>query len=728
VSGPWIVRAEGLDPSEVRARESVFTIGDGRLGIRGSTEEGMPGELRATWMHGVFDAAVGVHEELAAVPDPLPLEVRLGGEPFSTDTGTVLATVVELDLRTATLRRRVRWRSPGGREATLLFERFASLADAGTVVLRCTVIPAAAGPVEVRAWIDASPATLPPAPDDGPAAGRGHCTVVESASDEATASIAVRTRASGITVALASRLIVTRGREVARRSDASAGRPGVVVVAAGEAGLPVVVEKHVGISTSRELPVDRVVPVAVARAAAVGSWSEASVRHAAAWSDRWDRCDVEIEGDDGVTLAARFAMYHLQIAGPRGDDRVSIGAKALTGPGYWGHVFWDTDAFILPFFTHTAPEVARNLLGFRWHGLDAARNRAATEGRPGARFPWEAASDGAETTPAWLAHPDRPGERVRIWTGDLELHITADVAWAAYRHWTVTADDGWYERRGAELVIAAAAYLAARAERTADGTAFGFHDVIGPDEYHEHVDDNHFTNRMARWAIRAGQESWEWLQARDPARLAAVGERFGIHATDLAHWREVADEMHLPVRDDGLIEQFEGFFALEDVDLAAFEPRRQSMQSLLGIDGVQRTQAVKQPDVLMAMHLLPEEFGDEQVAANHAYYAPRTDHAFGSSLGPAIAALVACRAGRPEEALAHLRRAADMDLCDTRGNTAEGVHGAAAGGTWQAIVLGFAGLHRGPAGWATRPRLPAQWRRIRFAVTLDGEPRRFEVP
>jgi trehalose/maltose hydrolase-like predicted phosphorylase len=727
VSGPWIVRADGLDPSAVRARESMFTIGDGRLGIRGSSEEGTPDELRATWIHGVFDAAPAVHEALVAVPDPLALEVILDGERFSTTSGTVLAVALELDLRTATLRRRVRWRSPRGREATLVFERFASLADAGTVLIRCTVTPASACRVEVRAALDAAPATLPPPPGDGHPAGRGQCTHAEGESVGDVATLVVRTRSSGITVAMASRLRVAQGRELERSVDTTPGRPGASVVLDAAAGSPVVVEKHVGVATSRDMAETRVTAAAVAGARAAGSWAEARERQAAAWAARWERCDVEIEGDDELTLAVRFCLYHLVIAGPRDDDRVSIGAKALSGPGYWGHVFWDTDAFILPFFTYTAPEVARNILGFRWHGLDAARARAAAEGRPGARFPWEAAADGAETTPTWLAHPERPGERVRIWTGDLELHITADVAHAARGYWSVTGDAAWYERRGAEVVIAAAAYLAARAEPTA-GDAFGYRDVIGPDEYHEHVDDNHFTNRMARWAIGAGLEAWAWLEARDPARLGAIGRRFGVRPADLAHWRTVVDRMHLPVREDGLIEQFEGYFGLEDVDLAAFEPRQQSMQALLGIEDVQRTQVIKQPDVLMAMHLLPDEFGDAQVAVNHAYYGPRTDHAFGSSLGPAIAALVACRAGLLDEALRHLRRAASIDLRDSRGNTAEGVHGAAAGGTWQAVVLGFAGLHRGPDGWATRPRLPASWRRLRFTVTLDGEPRTFEVP
>jgi kojibiose phosphorylase len=285
----------------------------------------------------------------------------------------------------------------------------------------------------------------------------------------------------------------------------------------------------------------------------------------------------------------------------------------------------------------------------------------------------------------------------------------------------VTGDDAWMAAKGAELILDTARFWAARAEWNAEAGRYEYRDVIGPDEYHDHVDNNAFTNRMAQWNLQTALEVLAWLRAHHSQRAAELTVQLELTPEQLEHWRHVIAHMHLPTAPDGLLEQFEGYFQRTDVDLAGLEPRTRSVQELFGIEGANATQVIKQPDVLMLQFLLREHYSDEAVRRNYEYYTPRTDHTFGSSLGPAIQAIMACDVGRPEEAYEDFIRAARADLRDVRGNAGDGIHAASAGGTWQAAVFGFGGLRVTRAGWRTQPCLPSHWRRLRFRFSYRGE-------
>jgi kojibiose phosphorylase len=415
------------------------------------------------------------------------------------------------------------------------------------------------------------------------------------------------------------------------------------------------------------------------------------------------------------------------IAGPRNDDQVSIGAKTLSGFGYRGHAFWDTETFMLPLFIHTMPEVARNLLDYRWHRLAAARRKAAAQGFEGAQFPWESADTGDEVTPTFMPAFDDPTTLVRLWTGDIEIHLSADISYAALQYLHVTGDEEWFAARGAEIVLDVATFYASRAEEDEDGS-FHYRDVIGPDEYHEHVDDNAFTNAMARWSITRALVTLERLERERPQRASELRAALDLSDARLARWRTVADGIVVPMLRDGLVPQFDGYLDLVDIDLADYEPRTTSMQQILGIEGANDHQVLKQPDVLMLMLLLEDEYTDEQRQVNYAYYTPRTDHTYGSSLGPAMQAIIAARAGLAADAMEHFRRAAFSDLADVRGNADGGIHAASCGGVWQAVVLGFGGLKIADDGtWTTHPALPHRWSRLAFTVTVRGERQRIEI-
>jgi kojibiose phosphorylase len=303
----------------------------------------------------------------------------------------------------------------------------------------------------------------------------------------------------------------------------------------------------------------------------------------------------------------------------------------------------------------------------------------------------------------------------------LAIHISSDVAYAADQYWRVTGDDDWFQERGAELILDTAKFLAARAEwNPADGR-YEYKDVIGPDEYHDHVNNNAYTNRLAQWNLEAALRSLAWLEARAPDHAQTLRQRLDLSEARLAHWREVASRIHLHVQSNGLIEQFDGFFALKDVNLADYEPRTKSMHAIFGIEAANEYQVLKQPDVLMVQYLLHDEYPDHVIRANYDYYNPRTDHTYGSSLGPSIQAIIACIMGYPEDAYEHFIRAARADLRDVRGNAGDGIHGASAAGTWQAAVFGFAGLRLTPEGWTVTPRLPHHWKRLAFKFFHRGQ-------
>ncbi len=419
-----------------------------------------------------------------------------------------------------------------------------------------------------------------------------------------------------------------------------------------------------------------------------------------------------IEGDPAAQEAMRFALYHLISTANPHDERVSIPARALTGDAYMGHVFWDTEIFVLPFYTFTWPEAARALLMYRYHTLPAARDKAAQFGCQGALYAWQSAETGEEVTPTFDISGD--GRVVPIRTGMQEHHVSADIAYAVWQYWQATGDVDFLLEAGSEIILETARFWASRAMPEEDGR-YHIRGVIGPDEYHEGVDDNAYTNFMARWNLECGREVARLLQARWPQRWAELREQLNISLDDLSFWHEVAERLAID-RDpaSGLLEQFTGFFQLEPLDLAAYEPRLAPMDVLLGREHIQRSQIIKQADVVMLLALHWDRFAPEVRETNFRFYEERCDH--GSSLSPAMHALVAARLGDVALAERYFHEATAIDLHDAMRNAAGGVHIAALGGLWQVAVFGFAGMTMEPRGLAFDPRLPEGWSAMRFPI------------
>lgn len=724
----WILIENQFDPKQSHSRETIFTIGNGYLSTRGSFEEGYTRSLPATLINGVYDEVPVVYTELANCPDWLPLVVTINSESpletlrdrFRLDQGEVLQYERRLDLRHGILSRSLRWRSPKGNIIDIYFERFASLADEHVLGQRCQLTPVNFdGSIEVQASINGYPENQ----------GFNHWEEIDQGKTDHGIWLHSRTRNSRIDIGMAARMTIS-GTEASLQVNTVPGYPTLNATLKVRLPQTVTVEKVVTVFTSRDI--ESPVTAAREKLAQLPDYTTLLAAHKQAWDEVWQQSDIVIEGDSTAAFAVRYNLFQLLIAAPRHDDKVSIPAKTLSGFGYRGHIFWDTEIFILPFFIFTQPTIARNLLNYRYRTLNGARRKAAHSGYEGAMYPWESADTGDEVTPRWALPSDFYGEDVRIWCRDREIHNNADIPYAVWYYWQVTGDDQWMRDCGAEMILDTAIFWGSRVELNRESARYEIRGVIGADEYHEFVHNNVFTNRMVQWHLEKALLIDDWLRHTFPERAADLEDKLQITSEMRSRWQDIiAKILILNDAESGLIEQFEGFFQLADINLADYEPRDRSMQVILGIEEANKYQVLKQPDVLMLLYLMRKSaefpYNLQTLQANWDYYAPRTDITYGSSLGPAIHAILASDLGKTMEAYERFMQAAMVDLEDHRGNTNEGIHGASAGGVWQAVVLGFGGIQLTENGPIANLHLPPGWTRLKFKLHWHGKWHEFDL-
>ncbi|NDJ19942.1 glycoside hydrolase family 65 protein [Myxacorys almedinensis] len=709
----WTVLETEFNPQRLHPQETVFTIGNGYLGTRGTFEEGYPNDNAATLIHGMFDDAAICTTELVNCPNWLPLAITIDGEQFRLDSGTILSYDRRLNLRLGLLTRSVRWQSNAGHILDLRFERFCSFADPHLLSLRCQVTSVNfTGEVKIAASFEPEPDTL----------GVPHWKTLEQGSINNVIWLLSETLHSNLQLGMTAKVFVV-AEEGILPMQGDADQPSLTATVLVTEHQTITIEKTITLYTSRdtEFPLK----AALHRLATTTRYQTTFAAHIAAWEMAWQHCDIVIEGDPMAQLSVRYNLFQLLIAASQSDDRVSIPAKTLSGYAYRGHVFWDTEVFVAPFLTLTQPHLARNVLNYRFHNLPGARRKAKAAGFEGAFFPWESAGSGDEVTPRWV--PGRQGESIRIWCGDIEFHISADIAYAAWQYWKITGDEAWMRDRGAELILDTAVFWGSCATWNANKRAYEIKDVIGPDENHEHVNNNAFTNGMAQWHLRSALTLWQWLCDTYPETAARLETTLNLTPERLERWSDIARSLVIRRDEAGLIEQFDGFFELEEINFADYEPRNTSMQALLGIEPTNQRQILKQPDVLMLIYLLRHEFDQKTLQTNWDYYTSRTDLTYGSSLGPSVQAILACDLDLPEEAYRHFRRAALVDLEDVRLNAAEGIHAASAGGVWQSVIFGFGGIRLTEFGPIACPNLPSHWTRLKFRLQWRGQWHEFDL-
>ncbi len=707
----WLLVEQGYDQVRESGIESRFAVSNGFLGVRGARAISR-GPTWVSWLHtlrwaswpriyvaGLFDTpnTEPPVPALVPVPDWLRLRILLNGKSLLQRAGDMLVYQRILDMRRGVMLTEWRQRDPSGTIVRVSTLRLVSLADRalGLQVVRLEVEQGNAE-VTVDARFDEILAGLDPV-----------------RLEQDLGVWRTEQSAKGLSMACAAALQLNGIEQSPRALGpfrwswnwASAPRQAATfqrMVAVARSDVPF------GDPSPQALD-------ALNRAKRIG-WRGVLAEHEAAWAERWRLSDIAIKGDDTTEHALRFAIYHLNSAANPSDERVSIGARALTGDSYLGHVFWDTEIYVLPFYIATWPEAARALLMYRYHTLPGARAKASRMGWLGAMYAWESTDTGEETTPEQLIGPN--GDLVQVLCGTQEQHITADVAYAVWQYWEATGDDAFMVKAGAEILLETARFWASRAVPEADGRRH-IRGVIGPDEYHENIDDSAYTNVMARWNIRRGVEIANLLRNRWPDRWTDLSKQLDLDDAEFQQWTEAAETLFTGFSSEsGLFEQFAGFFGLEEIDLSRYADRKVPIDVILGRERTQRTQVVKQADIVALLTLLPEECDTRSKLANFRYYEPRCGH--GSSLSRGMHALVAARLGEMELATRYFHETAATDLADTSNGSAGGVHIAALGGLWQAAVFGFAGLSLRAEALGLDPSLPPSWRTFGFHAYWRG--------
>jgi len=697
----WTLTETAFRASSARAYEGLFTLGSGYLHVRGSLEEHLEGapqnasplrtpdsvtaekfvNLKAKWgtyVPGLFGRHPLLNREMINLPFFLDLAPYVGAERLDMERSTIEAYRRELDLRAATLRRSLRWRTRAGPVVEVALERFVSADRPALCVQR--MILAADRPVEVlvRAGLDADVRTN----------GCDHFT--DAAIEPAGAcGIACRVKTdAGDTARMVTRLAADASDWT---YDASPRRGAWTFRLRLPGGGRAAVEKRTVVATSRDpIACD---PAAVLDELAATPYETLAARHEAVWAARWDSCDVVVEGDERSQRALRTSLYHLLRAHVPGDPRVAIDAKGYAGEGYYGRYFWDTEMYLVPFFLYTDTPRARTLVDFRVHCLPGAQANAAALGYPGARYAWESDGDGRESCALW---PYR----------DHEVHVTADVVYAMAHYARAAAEPEYLRGPAAEVILETARFWMARIDRRPGDDYPSLLGVMGPDEYTPICHNNAFTNRLARFA------------------LALAAETPGASPEEARAFAEAARALRIPRGADGvLVLQCEDFELLAEPQFERlWHDRRRPFSSQVPQERLYRTRCPKQADVLMLMHLVPHEFSDAEVRRAWDYYLPYTTH--DSSLSAGVHAIIACRLGLDEAAWDFWRQSAEIDLDVEHGGAAEGIHIACAGANWQVAVLGFAGLATAMESdrLRLRPRLPRAWSRLAFPLVWKGCP------
>jgi trehalose/maltose hydrolase-like predicted phosphorylase len=700
----FLISEHGFNALREREIESILTIGNGYMGIRGSIEEERYGSDPTTMLAGVYYRAKNdSNEQIAVIPNWLLTNIYIDRSRLFLERGEIISHKRVLDLRKGLLLREWRQRDEAGRETYVRFLRFASQHDPHAVVMRITVVPENyAGEIRVKTGVKITDKS------------RKAIETMHMKAHEGFRGLSMVTniKGTGIKIAQAQRSVASRGFvQPEYRTESERTTMLEEWTWTAEMGQKVDIDKFVSIYTNRDVDDPKKCVSEHVLKMANDGFEKLLAQHIDSWDRRWSVASIDVAPDPQAKKWMNFADYHLLIAGNEKDERASISARALTGPVYQGHIFWDSELFILPFFCFVHPSVARAMLMYRYHTLPAARRRAKGMGYKGAMYAWESALTGDEMTPTAVLAPN--GKIIPIGSGRLEHHISSAIAHGVWLYWTVTRDTDFLLEAGAEIILETARFWASRA-RKGEG-AYHIDKIEGPDEYHENVNDNFYTNIMAIWNIEAAMELNNYLSDSFPERCEQLRKEIALNDTEMKRWAHIASSLYKDMQNkEGLIEQFAGYFQLEDIDVEDFEPRTAPLDLILGRQRTESSQVVKQADVVMALYLLENRFNEDIVRNNFEYYNRRTSH--GSSLSPSIYGLVAARLGYDKLACHYFRKTAMIDLADNMGNAAGGVHIAALGGLWQQLIMGFAGIRVRDEGLFIFPNLPRRYEQLSFSL------------
>jgi alpha,alpha-trehalose phosphorylase len=703
---PWCVRETRLDMDLLAQAESVFALSNGHIGLRANLDEGEPHGIPGTYLNSFFElrplpyaeAGYGYPESgqtIVNVTNGKPIRLLVDDEPFDVRYGELRSHERVLDLRAGTLERQVEWYSPAGQGVRVHSVRLVSFTQRAIAAISYEVTPVGE-PARIILQSELVANEDMPALGGDPRVAAVLASPLQSEEhldDELGAMLIHCTKASRLRVAAGMSHVVDGPADTQTKTESHPDWARTTLACVLQPGERLRVIKFVGYgwSSRRSRPAVRDQVHAALAAARFAGWDGLVTSQRAYLDEFWDAADVQVDGDPEVQQAVRFGLYHVLQAGARAERR-PIAAKGLTGPGYDGHVFWDTEMFALPVLTYTAPAAAGDVLRWRHATMGMARERAHDLRLAGAAFPWRTIR-GQECSAYWPA-------------GTAAFHIGADVADATVRYLNATGDEAFAREVGLGLLVETARLWRTLGHHDRHGR-FHLDGVTGPDEYSALGDDNLYTNLMAARNLRA---------AADYAiEYPEEAQHLGVDEEEAASWRDAAAAMHLPYNAElGVHEQAAGFTTHQEWDFAATPSEEYPLLLHMPYVDLYRKQVIKQADLVLAMHWCGDSFTLEEKARNFYYYEARTVR--DSSLSACTQSVLAAEVGHLELAHDYLAEAALVDLRDSYNNTRDGVHVASLAGAWLGLVAGLGGMRDHDGRLSFAPRLPHLINRLEFSV------------
>ena len=721
----WIVSEIKFEEKYIGKTEAIFALGNGYIGLRSANEERYLNEKRDLFISGTFNKAnKNEVTELPNVADVTEIEILINGKHLMLNASNNKEYVKYLNLKTGELNRTFVYLDEEGNEYSLKFNRFVAQDRLHVIVNRVEITPLSkTANIRFISGINGQVTNT----------GSQHFNEGEKRVYEYKyIQMLQETSESCITfIQNSAHNIYINGDKIEEKPELSIDRRKVTISNNYDLtqGQTLVIEKFSNIYTTRDITSENLT-IEQIRDASLDEIKEISNMsyeilfnsNKEVWSSYWNDQNIVIEGNDYDQLAIRFAQYHLKVMTPSHDNRCGIAAKGLSGEGYKGHSFWDTEIFILPFYTYSKPEIARKLLEYRYLSIGGARKKAKDNGYEGAMYPWESAwlEDG-EVTPVWGAVDIVTGKSTKIWSGFIEQHITSDITFAIWQYYMVTNDEDFMEKYGYEIMFDTAIFWASRLERDEIKQRYHINEVIGPDEYKEHVDNDAFTNWLAYWTIETAINYYNKLKESDSEVIRKLESKLSLQNA-MENWTTKLPKIYLPEpRDlDNVIPQNDTFLSLEDIDLTKYKNQEHigSMFKDYNLDQVNKIQVVKQADVVMLLYLLEHKFSKEVKKANYDYYEKRTLH--DSSLSLSTHSILASDIDEKDLAYKLFQEATKIDLGENMKTSDHGIHAASLGGLWQIVVNGFGGVRMVGGNLRINPKLPENWSRLSFSFMWKG--------
>ena len=707
----WRMPEIGWDSERQAVHESQFALGNGFIGNRGILEEVPFDASPGTYIAGVYDKMGSKVADLVSLPCPSHFKVSIKGEKLDVSIMPSVKHERYLNMKEGLLSRHSVYKTVHGHRIDYQSVRFFSMEDKNLMAMRVYITPVnKACTIAVDSGLNTSISNV----SDLSEGRKRHFEIkgVDISDLKTVSYVRAETMGSKISVAYASTLHISVGNdswfsnedhlELHLRKNQTAVFTKIYSIVRKD-------QRDLFDIKSRTIKT-------LNHGVALG-FDKLIKRHSGAWEELWKRSDVRIEGSPEMQPNLRFNIYHMLISGVDNAGYSSIGAKTLSGEGYRGHVFWDLEIFMLPFYIFTNPHIARSLLLYRVNRLDQARQIARSERYKGAMFPWESALTGEEETPTWARNLD--GSVIRIRTNEFEHHITADIAYAVYKYYIATDDEEFMLEHGYELLFETARFWASRVKFNKNSKKFEIRHVIGPDEFHEDVNNNVYTNILAKWNIYVAYSMYMKLNKKFPERLRGILHKIGMQPKETKKWRDIFNRMYIRARKDKVIEQFDGFFKRKHVKITEVDENFMPLiPASVELAHIGRYQLLKQADMIMIMYLIPEWFDRATKKANYDFYASRTVHK--SSLSPSVHSIVAADLGWMDKAYRFFMISLNTDIDDPHRNTSSGIHAANLGGTWQVVINGFAGIKVFKETLCVEPALPSEIKGLMFNIFWKG--------